>query len=243
MRPVAQVPSGSGSGPSSELEEGMVEVWIISFLPDGRSGLRCSLSDQPTLGPPRKHSVAGLQQPLASPRDSAPPPGRGRNGPGFDGVLGSGETWNVRRRVSETKHRIGGSAARDSGGVSGQADELSEMKLGDGADEVQDSCRADKSPALGRAPVTQSSPQRDDGVVGRAEPGHAQSKSLIDDNSQHLSGVSLATTTTFEATTCTQSQVPNTTGTTDLASIEWSYLDTQGIVQGERLSSLGRPGL
>ena len=39
--------------------------------------------------------------------------------------------------------------------------------------------------------------------------------------------------------TTTQNQVPDVSGTTDLTAIEWSYLDTQGVVQGEQLQSVG----
>jgi len=201
--------------------------------------------DQPTLGTPRKLSVSGLQQPLASPRDAAPPPPRGRNGPGFDGVLGSGESWNMRRRGSETRPRIGGSAARDSG-INGQVDEVSEMRLKDRAEGVQESDRADKPIILDKAPITQSSPQRDqqeDGAFQRTESGHAlsQNQSIDDSGQAHLSNVTSATMTSTEPVTNAQSQVPSVTGTTDLTAIEWSYLDTQGIVQGEWSRFLGGP--
>ena len=174
------------------------------------------LPDQLALGPPRKHSVSGLQQPLTSPRDAAPPPPRGRNGTGFDGVLGSGETWNMRRRGSETRARIGGSAVRDSSGASGQVDEISEMKLRDGADGVREFDRTDKPTILDEATMTQSPPQQ-----------------------RHLSEVPLATMPRTEASATTP---PNVSGRTDLGSIEWSYLDTQGIVQGEWPTSPSEPG-
>ena len=226
-----------GLGHFSDLGEGIAEVRIAPFSPD-----RCLaygfLPDQSTFGPPRKHSVSSLQQPLASPRDSAPPPSRGRNGSGFDGVLNTGETWNMRRRGSETRPRIGGSAVRDSSVVCEQADEMSEAKLKDGAHGVQESDRADKPTILDKAPMTKSSPQRDqqgDGTVQRTEAGHAQSQnqSIDDSGQQHLSDVSLSAMTPSEATTGTQNQAPNASGTPDLAAIEWSYLDTQEVVQGE----------
>jgi len=212
---------------------------MIPFAPNRCSLLQWSPLDQPTLGTPRKLSVSGLQQPLASPRDTAPPPPRARNGSGFDGVLGSGEPWNMRRRGSETRPRIG-SAVRDSGGINGQVDEISEMKLKDEADGVQGFDRADKPLILDKAPITQSSPQRDqqdDEAFQQTEAGHALSRNqLIDDSGQeHLSNVPSATMTSTESTTTAQSQVHNIAGTTDLTVIEWSYLDTQGIVQGECL--------
>jgi hypothetical protein len=122
----------------------------------------------------------------------------------------------MRRRGSETRPRIGGPAARDSGGASGQVDEI---KLRDGADGMQESDRADKPIILDKAPMTQFSPQRDQqdgGTVQRSD----------------------ATMPQIEASTTIQNQV---SGTTDLASVEWSYLDTQGVVQGEWLRSLGGP--
>jgi len=224
-----------GLGHYSEPGEETAEVSLILFAPDDARFTMVPL-DQPTLGTPRKLSVSGLQQPLVSPRDSAPPPPRGRNGSGFDGVLGSGESWNMRRRGSETRPRIGGSAVRDSGGFGVQADEISEMRLKGEADEVQGSDRADKPTILDKAPITQSSPQRDqqdDGAFQRTEAGHAHGQNqLIDGSGQHLSNIPSATMTSPEPTT-TQSQVPNVAGLTDPAAIEWSYLDTQGIVQGK----------
>ena len=238
MRPAGRVLCERGSGHCSELEGGIAEVRGIPFAPGRCRVLRRFPLDQPMLGTPRKLSVSGLQQPLASPRDAVPPPPRGRNGPGFDGVLGSGEPWNMRRRGSETRPRIGGSAVRDSGGISRQVDEISEMKLKDEADAVRGSDRGDKPVILDKASITQSSSQRDqqdDGASQRTEAGHAHSQNqLIDDSGQkHLPNVPSTTMTSTEPTTITQNQVPGVTGATDLAAIEWSYLDTQGIVQGE----------
>lgn len=208
-----------------------VRTWLTSRL------TTVSL-DQPTLGAPRRLSVSGLQQSLGSPRDVAPPPPRGRNGPGFDGVLGSGEAWNMRRRGSETRPRIGGSAARDSSGPGGQIDGTSEMRLRDEAEGIQGSDQADKPTILDKVPRTQSPPQRDQqdgGAFNRTEAGHAHSQNqLIDDSGkEHLSNVPSVTMTSTEPATSTQSQVSNVTGTTDLGAVEWSYLDTQGVVQGE----------
>lgn len=121
---------------------------------------------------------------------------------------------------------------------------MSEMKLKDTADGVQESDRADKPVILDKAPITQSSLQRDqqdDGAFQRTEPGHALSQNqLIDDSGQErLSNATSANMNSTEPTTTTQSQTPNVAGTPDVAAIEWSYLDTQGIVQGERSRFLG----
>lgn len=148
----------------------------------------------------------------------------------------------MRRRCSETRTRISGSVARDSGGLSGQADEAPEMKLKDEADGIQGFDLTDKP--LDKASITQPSPSRDhqdDRAVLQTGTGHAFGQNqLIDDNGQeHLSNVPSATMTTNEPTTTSQSHVPNFIGAADLASIEWSYLDTQGIVQGECLRIFG----
>ena len=237
MRLAGLVPCARGSGRCWELGGGTAGVRVIPVVPDRYPVSQWFPLDQPAFGTPRKLSVSGLQQPLASPRDAAPPPSRGRNGPGFDGVLGSGESWNMRRRGSETRPRIGGSAARDSGGFGGQADEMSEMKLKDEADGVQGPDRADKPAILDKVPRTQSSPQQDQqdgGPLKRNETSHAHSQNQpIDESGQHLSNVTPGTVTSTEPTTTTLRQVPNVTGTTDLGATEWSYLDTQGIVQGE----------
>jgi PERQ amino acid-rich with GYF domain-containing protein len=244
MCPTGRAPCGRGSGHSSELGGGIAEVRVSPFPPGQCPALQWFPLDQPTLGTPRKLSVSGLQQPLASPRDAAPPPPRTRNGSGFDGVLGSGEPWNMRRRGSETRPRIG-SATRDSGGINGQVDEISEMKLENEADGVQGFDRADKPVILDKPSITQSPPQRDqqdDEAFQQTEAGHALGRNqLIDDNGQeHLLNVPSATMTSAESSTTAQSRVPNVTGTTDLGAIEWSYLDTQGIVQGGCLRSIRR---
>ena len=113
------------------------------------------------------------------------------------------------------------------------------MKFRDVADGVQESDQTDKPTILDKPPMTHSSSQRDQqdgGVIQQTEAGHTQSrKQLIDENGQCLSDVPPATMSRTEASTSVQSQVSNAPGTTDLASIDWSYLDTQGIVQGEWL--------
>lgn len=151
----------------------------------------------------------------------------------------------MRRRGSETRPRIGGLAARDSGG-SGQVGEMPGMRSRDGTDGVQEYDRTDKPTILDKAPMTQSflqGDQQDDRAVQRTEAGHTQSENqLIDDSGhQRFSDVPLSTMVPSEATTTIQSQVPNVSGTIDLAAVEWSYLDTQGIVQGERLLSPDGP--
>jgi hypothetical protein len=143
----------------------------------------------------------------------------------------------MRRRGSETRPRIGGSAVRDSGGLSGQVDEISEMKLKDEVDGVQGLDRADKPAILGRASITRSPPQRDQqdgGAFQQTEAGHAHGQNqLIDDSSQrHLSN---ATMISAEPATSAQGHVP-----ADPAAIEWSYLDTQGVVQGKQMQFPGR---
>ena len=111
------------------------------------------------------------------------------------------------------------------------------MRLKDEVDGVQGSDRTDKPTISDKVPRTQS-PQRDqldDGAFMRTEAGHAfgQNQLIDDSGQQHPSNVPSATMTTTEPTATTQSQVPNVAGTTDLGAIEWSYLDTQRIVQGE----------
>jgi len=101
---------------------------------------------------------------------------------------------------------------------------------------VQGSDRTDKPTILevSRAESPQRD-QQDDGAFKRSEAGHAhgQNQSIDDSVQQHSSNVPSATMTSTDSPATTQSHVPNITGTTDLGAIEWSYLDTQGIVQGE----------
>ena len=135
---------------------------------------------------------------------------------------------------------------RDPGGVSGLVDEISETKLKDEVDGAQELNQINQPAILDKVPRTQSPPQldrRDGGAFKRTEVGHPYGQNqLIDDNGQkQLSNIPPAAMTSTDPATTTQSPVSNVPGTTDLAAVEWSYVDIQGIVQGEWLQLPGMP--
>ncbi|KAF6766497.1 hypothetical protein DFP72DRAFT_866688 [Ephemerocybe angulata] len=83
---------------------------------------RDSNADSPTVPTlTRKTSLSALQSPSLTTRNPGLPSPRvrqGFNGGGFDGVLGAGESWSSRRRISEAT-RPGAISRDSSGGLSG----------------------------------------------------------------------------------------------------------------------------
>jgi PERQ amino acid-rich with GYF domain-containing protein len=161
--------------------------------------------DQLTAAPPRKLSLSSTQAPL-SPRDAALPSPRTRFGhtPTFDGVLNGGESWVARRRASEAK-----AVARDTDHHEGRGSEIREE------DE-------DANPDSGSNAIPQEIPQ------ATASPSHdppASTQPKTGDGSPHVQNGSDSV----------GSAVPNgpPPGIRDLASVQWSYLDPQGQLQGQ----------
>ncbi|KAJ7102390.1 hypothetical protein B0H15DRAFT_814411 [Mycena belliarum] len=162
-------------------------------------------SDQLSPTVPRKLSLSSAQAPL-SPRDAALPSPRTRIGhtPTFDGVLNGGESWVARRRASEAKAI--GNASRDEGRGPELREEDEDANLDSGGNAAPQDL-----------PQTKPSPSRDPPTV---QPKTDEAASY----SPHLkNGADL------KATAVANGPSP---GMVDLPSVQWSYLDPQGQLQG-----------
>ncbi|KAJ6574666.1 hypothetical protein B0H19DRAFT_1125145 [Mycena capillaripes] len=161
-------------------------------------------ADQLSTPPPRKLSLSSTQAPL-SPRDTALPSPRTRLGhtPTFDGVLNGGESWVARRRASEAKSV--GNAPRD---AEGRGSEIRE--------EDEDANAGKATPH--ETPQVTASPIQDPPTSSEPTAGEGASYSPHVQNGSDLSAP----------------VVPNgpPPGILDLASVQWSYLDPQGQLQG-----------
>ncbi|KAH7883792.1 hypothetical protein F5I97DRAFT_1813828 [Phlebopus sp. FC_14] len=191
-------------------------------------GRRREGTDQPPLTLPRKLSLSGSQGgPLASPRDSVLPSPRnnrmGSFGSGFDGVLNSGDTWTRKR---------------PSAGVTGAGGSISTRGEGK-EDEFRGSGIKEEEEELGRRVDSGGSTQSSSPVPcvpppGRSTDGRTDS-SLGDQVIRDIAAMSLEADNvdpnpaTSHAITAAISGPPPGL---DPTSVEWSYLDPQGQVQG-----------
>ncbi|KAJ6604179.1 hypothetical protein DFH09DRAFT_300736 [Mycena vulgaris] len=166
-------------------------------------------SDQLSPSVPRKLSLSSAQAPL-SPRDAALPSPRTRLGhtPTFDGVLNGGESWVARRRASEAKSV--GNASRDPDHHEGRSLELRE-------EDEDASLNSGGNPIPHETPQTTASPSHDPPAT-QPKAGDGASYSPHIQNGSDLTG-----------TTAPNGPPP---GILDLASVQWSYLDPQGQLQG-----------
>ncbi|KAF8559289.1 hypothetical protein OG21DRAFT_1480668 [Imleria badia] len=189
--------------------------------------------DQPPLALPRKLSLSNAQGgALTSPRDAAPSPRNriGAFGSGFDGVLNSGDSWSRRRPSAGVAGAGGGILARGEGKEEdGRHSEIKEEE-----ESGHHSANAhDSDPS---AVIHQSSSPGPD-ILSDATPDGQVSSSGLDSVRQSMAGMSLEVQNQHDAiprilTTTNPLPSPPPSGLTDPASIEWSYLDPQGQVQG-----------
>ncbi|KAK7064621.1 GYF domain-containing protein [Favolaschia claudopus] len=167
-------------------------------------------SDQLTA--PRKLSLSNTQGPM-SPRDAALPSPRTRIGhtPTFDGVLNGGESWLARRRASEAK-----AAARDTDPHEAPTLEIREEDEDTSATADSTNVGATQGLSKDTAPPPLPDPA----------PASSQSKTATDRTSYspHVPNGS------DPAPAPVQNGPPP--GIQDLATVEWSYLDPQGQLQG-----------
>lgn len=186
----------------------------------------CTVDQQPLgLGLPRKLSLSSIQGgSLASPRDAALPSPRTRIGgtPGFEGVLG--ESWSSRRRgdslskpgaeATPRREREPNDSGRDLKGPDiKEKDENTVPKA-----EQNGSTGADARAVLPDTPAT-------NGGSNTAQSVHGASNGVASLNLGTSSD-----STGVEGNGELPSKPP---GLTDLANIEWSYLDPQGNIQGK----------
>ncbi|KIL70552.1 hypothetical protein M378DRAFT_155483 [Amanita muscaria Koide BX008] len=178
---------------------------------------RDSTADSPTgISPlPRKQSFSGSQNPVVVARDVGLPSPRSRVGltSNFDGVLNTGgESWGARRRASEVSLKGSVSMSRET-----SSENHSEPK----ANEIREELEEEQSGAdgtigvpFGRRLDGQSRTQADSHETGSSEHN-------IDLQSNHSNQPAFTQTT---------NGLP--LELQDLASVEWSYKDPTGQIQG-----------
>ncbi|TFK36780.1 hypothetical protein BDQ12DRAFT_724615 [Crucibulum laeve] len=178
---------------------------------------RRDTGDPPSLTIPRKQSLSNLQAPMMSPRDGGQPSPRTRGGytPGFDGVLSSGESWVARRRASEASLKAGASARE--GGEHHEEKVIREEKE---EEEISGPHPTVKSSRISPSPGSQ-----------QLQPDNQQSgdfsETVRGTNIEQFPGNNIAETLPGGLR-----NVGPPPGLQDLASIEWSYKDPSGQVQG-----------
>ncbi|KZT22108.1 hypothetical protein NEOLEDRAFT_1157903 [Neolentinus lepideus HHB14362 ss-1] len=187
-----------------------------------------STDQQPSVLP-RKLSMSGIHGSLNSPRDGAMPSPRTRAGfsPGFDGVLNGGEGWNLRRRPSEGPLRTANSSI-DHGSADLHSDNQ-QHKI----KEEEESAEANGGSSSGTQDSTVNG--------GDSSPAENAPRATLDTTDPLENGItdlSLGNSTDhytvggLTAVTQLDPVAVPPPGLTDLASIEWSYLDPQGQIQG-----------
>lgn len=200
-------------------------------------------TDQPALTIPRKLSLSSAQGPLGSPRDGSLPSPRTRGpvAPSFDGILNSGETWVSRRRASESGTRLNSGATRGDGDTEPQSG--NRLKIDEVEEEQQRHSESrpdstDKNPPQNSGPSSGESPQ------GATIPVNDSANSNGPDGSSTFHGVTQPPAQGSMDSLPAHSSanpVPVTAASqhvANLASVEWSYLDPQGQVQGPFQSEL-----
>ncbi|PCH33209.1 hypothetical protein WOLCODRAFT_135000 [Wolfiporia cocos MD-104 SS10] len=200
----------------------------------GMLGRRRDSTDQPSL--PRKLSLTSIQGPLASPRDAALASPRTRIGltPGFDGVLN--ESWSSRRRTSEsmTKSNTDSASRKEREGT----DSGSDPKGPDIKEEDEDAQANSEQPLDSKSASANKSAQTQGSGTLTAAVNGAASASAGDELSSEVASMSLGqqsedATQTAPGVGLGDSMAPKPPGLTeDPSSVEWSYLDPQGQVQG-----------
>jgi PERQ amino acid-rich with GYF domain-containing protein len=192
---------------------------------------------------PRKLSLSSTQGPLGSPRDSSlpSPRTRGPHTPGFDGILNSGDTWVSRRRASESGTRLNlGATPRADGDDEPQS--TSSLKIDEEEEEQHrhsESIDPPVSQKKGASPQDLSPPSGDslqepkltdvDNTVSSPANGNEGPASSTLHTATHpvaADGLPVQPLTNSVSATPSSQLVPNP------ASVEWSYLDPQGQVQG-----------
>ncbi|KAG2368205.1 hypothetical protein BDR07DRAFT_1391499 [Suillus spraguei] len=199
----------------------------------GLMGRRRDSTDQPPLALPRKLSVSNIQG--NSPRDGALPSPRTRIGgftSGFDGVLNGGDSWMARRRTSESVLKVGGAS------MGTRPDSREEDAKGHNIKEVEEEHPVENT-TLHPSPsgASQLSPIPDALPPDTTSNSPSQRSALSPDSAVHrMAGMSLdeneRTNADFRPNSAADSLTTGPPPGLDPASIEWSYLDPQGQVQG-----------
>lgn len=203
--------------------------------------VNASTLDQPAQTTPRKLSLSSPQGPLGSPRDSGLPSPRTRGplAPGFDGILNSGETWVSRRRASESGTRL-------SSGIGPRVDDDDELQSTSRLKIDEQEEEQYPQPESNDVPDPRVSSQNS-GVPPMNSPGAEQS--VVDNTvSPSMNGTERPASPPFDSPTHSvptesvpaqplTNSTPVTAASqqtvTNPTTVEWSYLDPQGQVQGK----------
>lgn len=183
----------------------------IHNAPSNGCQLHIRFQDQLPSSAPRKLSLSSVQAPLP-PRDAGLSSPRTRVGPPtFDGILNGGETWVSRRRASEgLLNKSGTGMARDSGGdYDGKGTQIREEEEGLHEPERPEDTQPPPSQPV-PLPVENSALRDSAAFASSAGDNHDISRSS--NNSVQPTGPP--------------------PGIPDLSSVDWSYLDPQGQLQG-----------
>lgn len=173
---------------------------------------------------PRKTSLSGGQPPLPSRETGLPSPrNRAGFGPSFDGVLNGPESWTSRRRATEglskAEAAISPQGDREDGerldGKDSDIKEEDEDRLEERLDSAQNDVLV--------IPASQQDVSGDGSRLLDMQP--------VDRNSANSSIAGRNIPETSNTATMDLASAPP--GIPDLASVEWSYLDPQGQVQGQ----------
>lgn len=190
--------------------------------------------DQPPLAMPRKLSLSSLQGgALASPREggAASPRVRGPTTPGsgFDGVLNGGDTWSSRRRTSE------GLAKTPATRGDGEPETVAQQPINE-AEEDSGGAKWDttgpKDGGSSTGETVPDPPSTENGTLGGGGPNDP---SAVSNSAQQDKPVAQAVGPTTPLPHPDPLAAGPPPGLPDPASIEWSYLDPQGNVQGHSL--------
>lgn len=192
---------------------------LLFALSVGLADLR-DAQDQVPLTIPRKLSLSNMQGPLASPRDGALPSPRTRVGltPGFDGVLS--ETWSARRRNAELAKANGQNKNEKDGDGDGKGPDLKEQE----EEALHGSGRAQKNGE------STGGPSSDPHATYNGNDTNGMSNRL---NGQ-LEKLSINGPGDTQSPAAANPDQPPP-GLGDLSTVEWSYVDPQGNVQGKPL--------
>ncbi|KAG1757349.1 hypothetical protein EDB19DRAFT_1657020 [Suillus lakei] len=201
----------------------------------GLMGRRRDSTDQPPLALPRKLSVSNTQG--NSPRDGALPSPRTRIGgfaSGFDGVLNGGDSWMARRRTSESVLKVGGASTGTR--PEGREEDVKGHNIKE-AEEEHPSVIKNTALQPGPSGASQLSPIPDALPPDTTSNSPSQRSALSADSVAHrVTGMSLGenerTNANFHPNSVTDSVTTGPPPGLDPTSIEWSYLDPQGQVQG-----------
>ncbi|KAI0825237.1 hypothetical protein BC628DRAFT_1320734 [Trametes gibbosa] len=177
-------------------------------------GRRRDSTDQAPLTIPRKLSLSNVQGGLTTPRDGALPSPRVRVGlaPGFDGVLS--ETWSSRRRNAELAKANNGQNKGEKDGEDG--------KILDTKEQEEEALHASQGG------------QRNGGPSAATTTGPNPTNSNHNPNSVNKLNERFEKLSASDAGNPTNpmgnAQPPPGLG--DVSTVEWSYLDPQGSIQG-----------